>query len=280
MPLSANATYVIRDDKQASVEGLSAEEFYNGAFVQVHSRDHADNNGRAEAFVREAGAIPMGFCSRRSTGDAGTSPEGEAQIDLQGRVIKSLTVAGLAGTVADNLRLVYATDDGTFSLTRTAPNIPIGVVIRFRSASAADVLFFDFGTLCAIGMAGAGRPGLWLLGVVRAGLSTGDALTGIVAPCHGRIESVYGIVAQTATDADVDIDLNLEIGGTNVTGGVIEWVAADANAAKKAGTAITANNIFHEGDLIDIEATLNTAGTANDPGAMNVYANVLVEPGL
>ena len=81
-------------------------------------------------------------------------------------------------------------------------------------------------------------------------------------------------------DADADVDLKREIDGVNVTGGVLEWLFSDANAAKKAGTAITALGTFSDGALLDIEAVVNTASTANDPGAMNVYATILREPGL
>ncbi|ANS05693.1 hypothetical protein [uncultured Mediterranean phage] len=277
MALSANATYTIRDTKQVAVQGLEAEEFYNGSLLQVHSRSHADNGGRAEAWILEDGAIPMGFATTRTTGD--TSELVEATMDLAGRVIKVLAVTGLAGTVADNMRLVYASDDGTFTLTRAAMDHPVGIVSKFSTATVADVLFFSFETLCAIGMAGAGRGALWNLGTISGIVSTGNLLTGIEAPCHGRITSVYGIVLEPQTDADADGDINLEIEGTNVTGGVIEWVTADAIGAKKAGTAITAEDVFHEGDLIDVECVENTAGTAAD-GYMTIYANVLTEPGL
>jgi len=107
-------------------------------------------------------------------------------------------------------------------------------------------------------------------------------LTGIEAPHHGRITRVYGIVSRAATDADVDIDINLEIDGTNLTGGVIEYLFSDAIGTKKAGTAITDDglNAFHEGSLIDVEAVVNTAGTATDVGQMAIYAEVQTDFGL
>jgi len=86
-------------------------------------------------------------------------------------------------------------------------------------------------------------------------------------------------VIDTLVGAGADLDVNLEVDGTNLTGGVIEWVLADSNGDKKAGTAVTDDgaNLFHQGDLIDVEVAMNTASTA---GLMGIYAEVLAQPGL
>lgn len=281
MALSANASYTIRDNKRIAVEAFNAAEIYNGAYLMGGSRDHATANlpGRVRAFNDEAGAIPLGFATQRATGNTSASPIVEAEVDLAGRVMKNIAVTGLAGTVADNFRLVYMTDDATFTLTRPTLGHPIGVVTRWLSATNADVYFFGFGELCAIGMGGAAKR-RELLCLVTAGATTGNVATGILCPSHGRILSVYGIVVVDATDADVQQDINLEIDGTNVTGGVVTWLFSDAVGAKKAGTAVTALNVFNEGSLIDVETTATVAGTTADPGLMAIYADVLVEPGL
>jgi hypothetical protein len=282
MVLAANASLSVRGATLISPEVINGDIVYAGAYTAIGSRDHATaaTRGRALPWLDDTlGLIPAGWALQQVTGNTGATPIPEVDLNIDDRVCKNIAVTGLAGDVGDVGRIVYAVDDGAFTLVRpTTIGFPAGIIVRWVSATNADVLFFGLATLCAMSMPFAGSYS-WNLGTVRAGLATGNALTGIECTHHGRIISVYGIVAQTATDADVDLDLNLEIGGTNVTGGVIEWVAADANGAKKAGTAITAANVFHEGDLIDIEVVANTAGTANDPGAMNIYANVLLEPG-
>jgi len=278
MALSANANYTIKDPRTYAIEAVDAAEIYNGSLLMMGSRSHGTAGviGRIRAWNDEVGAIPMGFSSRRTTGN--TTNQVLAEVDLQARVLSNVAVTGLAGTNADRGRVVYATDDNTFTLTRPTLGHPVGIVVRDRSATNADVYFFDFGTLCAIGFAGAGRHS-WLVGIVNGVVSTGNHATGIVAPCHGRILSTYGIVFEPQTDGDATGTINLEIGGTNVTGGVITFATADALGANKAGTAVTGANVFHEGDLIDIECTEGTAGAAAD-GYMAVYADVLIEPGL
>jgi hypothetical protein len=281
MALAANASYTIRDNKRAAVEAFNAAEIYNGAYLMGGSRDHATANlpGRVRAWNDEAGAIPLGFATQRKTGDTAAAPPVEGEIDLAGRVMKNIAVTGLAGTVADNFRVVYMTDDATFTLTRPTLGHPIGLVMKWISATNADVYFFGFGELCAIGMGGAAKR-RELLGLVTAGAATGNVATGILAPSHGRILSVYGIVVIEPTDADVVQTINLEIDGTNVTGGVVTFQHDSAVAAKLAGTAVTAANVFNEGSLIDIETVATVAGTTADPGLLAVYADVLIEPGL
>jgi len=280
MALAANANYTVRDTVQLACQAVNAAELYNGAYLYGGSRDHATaiNRGRLAPWSGVAGQIPLGFASKRATGNTALVPITEGEVDLGGRVMKNIAVTGLGGTIADNFRVVYATDDNTFTLVRPTPGHPVGIVTRFISGTNCDVYFLSFGELCVLGMGGAARDS-WLVGIVNGIVSTGNHGTGIVAPCHGRILSTYGVVFEPITDADGSGDINLEIGGTNVTGGVITFATADVLGDKKAGTAVTAENIFHEGDLIDIEVTQNLAGTAAD-GYMAVYADVLKEPGL
>lgn len=281
MALSANGTAVLREAAQLAAQAVNAEEIYNQARVFGGDRSHgtAASRGRVGAWSAADGEIPLGRATSRQTGNTSASPIVEATIDTQPYVAKNIAVTGLAGTVADNFRKVFATDDGTFTLTRPSSNaLPVGMVSRFVSATNADVYFFGFDALCAIALAGGGQSTL-LLGIVNGVESAGNHATGIVMSGHGRIVSCYGIVFEPIVDADATATVNLEIGGTDVTGGVITWATADVLGDKKAGTAITADNVFHDGDLLDIEVAAGTAGTAAD-GYLAVYAVVEWELGL
>ena len=256
----------------------TTEEIYSGAYLGAGSRDDATaaDRGRMFAFNDEASVIPLGFSVSRETGDTGAAPIVRGRVATEAAIV-DVAVTGLAGTEDDTYRLVYATDDNVFDLARPTVGIPLGWVWRHNTSSRALVEFFSSRELAILAMGGSAQE-TWFLGVVSGGIGTGNALTGIECSNHGRILSVYGIVIEPQVDADADLDYNLEIGGTNVTGGVIEFVTADAVGAKKAGTAITAANVFHEGDLIDVEVVENTAGTAVD-GYMGIYAMILREPG-
>lgn len=269
------------DGSKIAIPAISTEQVFGGSFVALVDAGNATaaDRGKARGMTGVASEIPLGFATTEETGVADGSVEVKA--DAGPRIAKKITCTGVTGQL-DVGKVVYLADDDprTVTLTRPATAIPLGIITRFYSSTTVDVLFFGFLNLALLGMAGAAKY-MWHLGTIGAGhAASANALTGIEAPHHGRFLSVYGIVGTKATDADVDQDINLEIGAVNVTGGVIEWLFSDAIGAKKAGTAITALGEFHEGDLIDVETVVNTAGTAADPGFMNIYAEVEVLPGL
>jgi hypothetical protein len=151
----------------------------------------------------------------------------------------------------------------------------VGRIIAWRTSTYCDVLCWGVVGTDILSLAGQAQY-CWLVGVVSGiAAAGGNVATGIVAPHHGKILQVYGIVVQALAGAGADISYNLEIGGTNVTGGVVNVVLASAQGAKIAGTAVTAENVFHEGDLIDIEVAVATASTA---GLVGIYAEI--EKGL
>ncbi len=281
MALSANeTTYKPRDPQTAEFEVVNASEIYGNAYVAIGGQNHgtAATRGRLAGANDADNLIYLGFATERATGNTSATPVVDAGVDMGGRIIRDLAVSNLSGDNTDVGQKVYLTDDNTFDITE--PNIahPIGVVVRDVSATNADVYFFSFGELQCISMAGAGAY-TWHLGTVVAELqASGNMLTGITCRHHGRITSVYAICASAPTDADLDIDINLEIEGTNVTGGVVALEAADTISTKKSGTAVTAANVFHDGDLIDVEGVVNASGTAGD-GIYNVYAEVICDLG-
>ena len=281
MALSANGQAVVKAPHTLALEAVDAAAIYNqSAMMLAHPVAHgtAAARGRAQAWNDEVGAIPLGFSMARTTGDTSASPIVNAEVDLQSRIFANVAVTGLTGDVTDVGQVVFMTDDNTFTLTRPSLGHPIGVISRWRSATRADVYCFGFDTLCAIGLSGAARDTVFL-GTINGLESAGNHVTGLIAPYHGRIVDVYGIVFEPITDADATATINVEIATVNVTGGVITWATADLLGDKKSGTAITANNRFHQGDAIDLEVTAGTAGTAAD-GYLNVFATVEKDLGL
>lgn len=250
-------------------EAQNTAQIYAGSYCAGGNENHATaaKIGYAYPFNDEDGAIPLGFAKESVLGTA-VAPRPRAYLHVAGRVVENLAVTGLAGDNTDRWKLVYATDDNTFTFTRTTPNLPVGFVVDFVSATLAHVYFFSMAELAILALAGGQRKTTLLAQISGVSGGGGTFLTGWAAPCHGRILSTYGIVIEPLVTAGADLDVNLEIGGTNVTGGVIEWLLANAAGTKKAGTAITALNVFHEGDLIDIEITENSASSA---GQMAIY---------
>ena len=281
MALTADTTKQSAGKQLIAPQIADAIRIFAGSYSQIGSRDHgtAAKVGAAAPFASEAGAIATGFNSKGNTlGSVATSPVPEAELDVGGQIVKDLTCAGLAGTKADVMRLVYATDDATFTLVRPATLAQVvGVVTRFVSGTVCDVLFLGIEALVALGLAGGGAETKLLAVISGASGGGGTFATGIEMQGHGRITGVYGTVVEPLVGGGASLSVNLEIRGTNVTGGVIPWVLAAAAGSKKAGTAVTAANVFSNGSLIDVEIAESTVSTA---GIMAVYANILREPGL
>jgi len=294
MALSAPVVRDTRDARLYNPQVVNTSVIYPGGYTAWANQNHATSatQGRALPWTGAAGQVPAQFCNQQTpalgssvtgtTGDTTASPIVRVGIDTERRVVHSCPVTGLAGTIDDVQRWVYATADGTFDVTLpAAPNrLPVGIITDFLTSTTADVLFFSYSDLLIVAMCGGGVT-TWMMGTISAELaSTGNMLTGIVAPCHGVIQEAYAICVSEPTDSDVSIAVNLEIGGTNVTGGVITLAAADVIGEKKAGTSITVStSIMHAGDLIDVEGTVTSAGTAKD-GVYNLYAVYTREPGL
>lgn len=288
MALSANGSAVVADKVQLAAQAVNAAALFNQSYTFMGSKNHATSTtrGRLSNWTSAANQIPMGFSSSRQTGDTSATPIVEGTLDMDGRIMKNLVVAGLGGTFADNGRKVYATDDGTFTLTRpAAPTIPVGFVSRFVSATNANVFFFSTEVLMAIALAGGEKKTL-CLGSITAAMAATGYLLGAVTPAgyknmmQGAIVDVYAVNIRANTDADVSISVNLEINAVVVTGGVVTLAFGDALGAIKQGTAVTALNVLHEGDIIAAKGTVGTAGTATDVGTYNLYITVEPEFGL
>jgi len=240
--------------------------------------------GRVSTWTGVAGDTPVGFWGdSKMTGDTSATPIVNGRVYAAGQIVNDCPVAGtLAGTIADHQKFVYATTDVTFTITRpAAPNrTPVGIIETYKTTTTADVYFFSRVEMLQMALAGSNVRTI-CLGQINTNITaSGNLKTGIVMSGHGKILDTYAICTRGQTDADADVDANLEIGGTNVTGGVIELITADVLAEKKSGTAITAANEFHDGDLLDVEGTMNTAGTIDDPGEYDLYITVEYLPGL
>lgn len=281
---AATSIVTTRDGKTLNAlafEVLNAEVVWPGEFQAVGGPTHgtAAAQGRQDRFTGAAGEIPVGFPNDKVTGDTTPPSTGKILGTNDVRCMVRRIPCTLTGDRTDVGKVVYMTDGNAWTTTRPTLGIPYGIVVEPISSTEAWIMNFSFEVLCALALCGSGST-TWFLGLMTAGAATGNVATGIVAPFHGKILNFYGIVVVEATDADVVHAINLEIGGTNVTGGALAWDFDDAVGQKNSATAITAANEFHEGDLIDVETTASVAGTVADPGLLALYVDVEAMPGL
>ena len=106
--------------------------------------------------------------------------------------------------------------------------------------------------------------------------ANGNILTGWVPGFKGRILATQFAVHKAVTTASKRADINLEINGVDVTGGVISITSAAATPAGTiiAGTAITALNTFDLNDVIDVELSNVTVHIEGD-GQLMLKVQVL-----
>ena len=105
--------------------------------------------------------------------------------------------------------------------------------------------------------------------VTLANITDGDLVTTFTPGFAGTILRTQFIVTTAVTTGDKAADLNLEIGTTNVTGGVVALTSATATPVGKtiAGTAVTAGAAFTASDTISVEAA-NTVAFAEGAGVL------------
>jgi hypothetical protein len=248
---------------------------YAGGYAMQCGISHvtAADRGYVRPWNDQAGAIPFGRINRGGTGLLTAARPPTASMDLTPHILKNIAVTGVTA-ITDVGRTVYMTDDYTFTITAVlspaAPNIPVGRIIAWRAATRCDVLMWGVVATDILAMAGAGFAQMVIpvTGICGAGA---NVLTGLVMPFHGKFTYMDATIAAVLAGAGADISYNLEIDGTNVTGGVVQCLLADTTASHKTGSAIIAANEFHQGSVVDIEVAVAAASTA---GLVNLIIGI------
>lgn len=117
----------------ADIPGKVSTTFYEGGAV-------TDDGGNGEADVLTASEGFMGFVERGVTTTATTGAV-KVKIRQQG-ILKNLAVTGLTGNTGYGVA-VYASDNGTFTLTSTTANVQIGKVQAYSGTSGYGDVFFQ-----------------------------------------------------------------------------------------------------------------------------------------
>lgn len=269
----------------------NSEECFEGAFGSIRDLGNgtAANQGRIGAYTAAAGEVfvgefyeaseplvPSGFGAApedgKTTGDTSATPPPRVLTQWRHAIKKNLTVTGVSA-IANLLRLVYASDDNTLTLTvQTRPD-PVGVIVGRHADDTVDVLFFGLSekfAACRV-------ERLWLNPGTEATLTgtSGDKVTGYPMPCKGLFLTI-GYVITTDITGSPDTVLNGELGGTDITGGTLALATGSAGAYNVGTSYATAAHYFSRGTLLDIEISGSTAASA---GAGSLFVDILTLPG-
>ena len=144
----------------------------------------------------------------------------------------------------------------------TTGQILLGGQLALAQAAMVAALTDSSGGAAADGtLAANGACSIISIPVTLANIADGDLVTTFTPGFAGTLLRVQFIVTTRASTGGKAADLNLEIGTTNVTGGVLGLTSANCGTlgATVAASAITAGATFTASDTISVEAANTTA---------------------
>ena len=236
--------------------------------------------------------VPCGMLEYPSDGlVAHLTGDGTYKAIVKGGIIQCWAVTG-ATAKTDIGKPVYATDGQTLTLTKPTTGLPHGFVVDWISSTNCDVYLFSFAeSIANLNMGN----GLYKYELRDLGTFPANALQGTAAatlftfPASYEHYKLISFHAQCVSHDDAAVAgsqaLNLNIDGTNVTGGVLTLAYTNCDAVGDMGTAInateiTAENEVHQGDVLKIEmAASGTGFTADTSAAFKLYAIIQKLPG-
>lgn len=142
MALSANASYDARPVvhvNSISMVVKASSVCYNGALLS-----HDTTEGEVKPFDGTQADKIVGWHFGDSVTGNSSEPRVRAKVTPGGFIIKDLTVGGLLNTTADYGAPVYATDDGTYTVTDPGSGQKLGRIVADsdRASGKATVFFF------------------------------------------------------------------------------------------------------------------------------------------
>lgn len=276
--LSENLNRTVRTRIKQAFKIANTIQAFGGSFAALRTAEHATaaSRGYAAPYNDAAGNLFLGgHFNRKILGDTSATPVPESDTTIEGEILKRVDVTGVSA-ITDVGKSVYATTDNDLTLTRGAINCPVGFIVRWHTGTSVDVLLFSAAEMAILTLSGCAGETI-LLGSIDAGIADGAAISSWPAHFHGKITGTFAIQETINAGASPNIAADFTVGGSAMTGGIITIAGAGTAGAKVAGAAVTANNIFHEGDVITVSQTDN--GTT-DSGRYLVYIEVEKQIGL
>jgi hypothetical protein len=237
----------------------NATTLYAGALVGL------DANGFLDRWADTAGHRFMGVCTQTVTGNTSATPAVEAIVDVSGVTLVDVPISGTF-VQGDVRQRVYCSTDNPADMAKgqTTQVGAIGQAIRFKSAGIGDVKLYTPEEHDAISarQRNTGNTYCMTIPVNLASITgAGDVMTEVVIPHAFRVLRFDASVKVPVTTAGRSATLNLEIGTTDVTGGVLALTSANCTplGAKIVGSSITAGSTGSANALLSVEASGVTA---------------------
>lgn len=284
--------------------------------INLASKPYQEDSGRIEAIIKASEAlvinalaaidistgkmefaddlknlVPCGMVTSPSDGNpdhlTGSSVYNWKAV-ARGKIIQRWAVTG-ASAAADSGKLVYATDGQTLTLTAPATGLPFGHIVRWISSTLCDVYFYSYNESLMRLLQGTSNYKLKNFGTFPSNALQGTAGVTLWQETAYEHYKFISLSAQCVAHDNAALAgsqaINLDINGTNVTGGALTVAYTDVDAAGDMGavvsaSAITAENEVHQGDTVKLEmAASGTGFTADCAAAIQIYAVVQILAG-
>lgn len=238
--------------------------------VAIRTARHATaaSAGFMGQLANAAGNFPVGKLSEGEISNTGDSLANQ-NVTIGNRITRGIAVVGTSAKT-DVLAPIYRTDAGAYTITRPAePTVAVGFVLQWYTGTTCDIYEYSIGEMAVLMLQGGNRKVVNLGSYDWTAVADGvvNAIDGLP---RGKIVEIYAVPSVATTGAGGDLDVNLEIDGTNVTGGVVAIPTASPAGTKISSTAITAENEIGVGSTVEVEVA-NAAGTRTT-GQFNLYA--------
>lgn len=276
MAASADQNRVSKPAREYSGEVVSGSTIYGRTGVAVDTGGTTATGGRMRAFSSAEDRALLGFSQEQRIGDYDGEADGsgvKVETSEFGGYRYLLTVTGVTGRW-DVGKDVFMTDDNTWTLTRAANAVFVGVVDEHVSSTSCYVRAVD--PLILAQRALDGVPVTFSVNI--AGTATGVRAQHKL-PFAGSLESVECNVDEALASAGIsNIALQMRIraagtssgaAGTTVTGGAITVQSSNSVGDAKTGSAVSANNRFSEGDYLQVAITPGTTVSATGKVTVN-----------
>lgn len=232
-----------------------------------------------------AGLLNFGWASENAKGDnlavIGNGTDSVEWTTRENLLDDNVAIAGI-GSKADIHKPVYPSDNQTLSITAPAVGTPNGFVSDWISGTTGDLQLFSREGAVLLGLLG-GAKSREVMNISSKALEAAAAtvIGRFTATNRGRITGLYAVLsADDAGTVAGDVDLNLQIGGVDVTGGVLPLAFGDTQGTKISAPAITALNVFNGGQDITLEIGVSTTPfTTEQLSLYHIYIEIEHLPG-
>lgn len=209
----------------------------------------------------------VGIAAAKVVGDGTLT----VQVYIPDMIITGASVTGFSAQTAC-LQPVYATADGTLTLTRPADDaVMVALTQKYTSSGVGDILAFGAIDAAILKLSGGGKKRLVIGSPMLANIANANVFS-FTLWGHGKIVEIGAQPWKPPTTSSKTTALTGAINGSAITTGVLTLTSAGlATAGTAQSVTPSAANEFWDGDILTLTAGSTTAFVE---GGVMLYVDV------